>query len=135
MKALLLDTNAVIWFAEDTTSAEIRAIIEQAASENTVLVSPVTIYEITYLSRLGRLKLAIDAEQFVSRMISQEGVRIANIPAETARTAGELDTDVGDPLDRILMATAIAYDAVLVTHDRKILEFAAESKSFEALAC
>jgi PIN domain nuclease of toxin-antitoxin system len=53
--------------------------------------------------------------------ILTSGVREVPVLAEIAMRAAELDDLHGDPIDRIIVATAIAEDAVLLTADRSIL--------------
>ncbi len=45
------------------------------------------------------------------------------LSAEIALLAAELDELHGDPIDRIIVATALVEDAVLLTADRSILEW------------
>jgi len=50
-------------------------------------------------------------------------VREIGLSAEIAMTAVELEELHGDPLDRIIVATALIEDAVLITADRPLLEW------------
>ena len=45
------------------------------------------------------------------------------LSAEIALLAAELNELHGDPIDRIIVATALVEDAVLLTADRSILEW------------
>lgn len=45
------------------------------------------------------------------------------LSAEIALLAAELDELHGDPIDHIIVATALVEDAVLLTADRSILEW------------
>ncbi len=45
------------------------------------------------------------------------------MPAEIAMRAAELDELHGDPIDRIIVATAIVEGALLLTADRRILDW------------
>ena len=45
------------------------------------------------------------------------------LSAEIALLAAELDELHGEPIDRIIVATALVEDAVLLTADRSILEW------------
>jgi PIN domain nuclease of toxin-antitoxin system len=51
------------------------------------------------------------------------GVREIGLSAEIAMSAVELEDMHGDPIDRIIVATALALDAVMLTADRPILEW------------
>jgi PIN domain nuclease of toxin-antitoxin system len=49
------------------------------------------------------------------------GVREVGLSAEVAMTAMELEDLHGDPFDRVIVATALTEDAVLLTADRPLL--------------
>ena len=51
------------------------------------------------------------------------GVREIGLSAEIAMGAVELEGLHSDPIDRIIVATAVAHDAVLLTADRAILQW------------
>jgi PIN domain nuclease of toxin-antitoxin system len=48
-------------------------------------------------------------------------VREIGLSAEVAMTAVELEDLHGDPFDRVIVATALTEDAVLLTADRPLL--------------
>jgi PIN domain nuclease of toxin-antitoxin system len=60
------------------------------------------------------------------------GVREVPVSAEVAMRASELDELHGDPIDRIIVATALAEDAVLLTADRPILDWPGKMRRQDA---
>ena len=57
-------------------------------------------------------------------------VRIAELSASIAIDAGRIPRDVlGDPMDRLLVATAAEMDATLLTADARIFQYAARSRT------
>jgi PIN domain nuclease of toxin-antitoxin system len=54
------------------------------------------------------------------------------LSAEIALLAAELDELHGDPIDRIIVATALVEDAVLLTADRSILEWKGKMRRQDA---
>ena len=72
----------------------------------------------------------------VRALFSAPGVATATISAEVACAAGMLDDGFhGDPVDRIIVASAIVYGADLMTRDKAILRLATASKKFRCIAC
>jgi PIN domain nuclease of toxin-antitoxin system len=113
---LLLDTRAVIWFAEDAPqlSASAAAAIEDAA--NDVLLSAVVAWEIAIKRGLGKLHAA---NSYVDVMLAA-GSRELPVTTAHAQRVEDLPLHHSDPFDRLLVAQAIAEDAAIVTNDRRI---------------
>jgi PIN domain nuclease of toxin-antitoxin system len=61
--------------------------------------------------------------------IGGAGLRLAPLSRESALEAGLVSRDaVPDPLDRLIVATARQSDALFVTADRRILDYAASRR-------
>jgi PIN domain nuclease of toxin-antitoxin system len=82
----------------------------------------VVIFEIGWGLRRGRIEGPANVRAWRNRLLSL-GVREIGLSAEIAMTAVELEDLHGDPLDRIVVATALVEEAVLLTADRQILEW------------
>jgi PIN domain nuclease of toxin-antitoxin system len=54
------------------------------------------------------------------------------LSAEMALLAAELEDLHGDPIDRIIVATALIEDAILLTADRAILEWSGKVRRQDA---
>lgn len=116
---VLLDTHALIWALEGSSklSKAARRAIEN--TQNDVLVSAASAWEIAIKKAMGKLSVpddlieVIDAAGFVRRPLGfAEARRLESLPA--------LHTD---PFDRMLVAHALEEGAVLVTRDREIARY------------
>jgi PIN domain nuclease of toxin-antitoxin system len=88
------------------------------------------------LTRRGRLAPAAAIEEYVRVLFSQPGVVVAALTPSIALAAATLpDKSIADPADRILIATAMAYGAQLVTRDRKIRGYAKTVANLRCIAC
>jgi PIN domain nuclease of toxin-antitoxin system len=128
MNPLLLDTHVLVWMVEgsDQILSTTREEIEQAAAEDTLLVSAITPWEIALLVSKSRLRLSCDVGEWVDTALKKPGVSLAPLLPSIAVASTRLPWDVHpDPADRILLATARHLGATLVTADRQILEYAA----------
>jgi PIN domain nuclease of toxin-antitoxin system len=76
--------------------------------------------EAAYAVRRERLRLDRPFDQWVVEAKRSDGVETLPFEASVAALAGELDWPHGDPMDRGIVATAIAHDAELVTSDERI---------------
>jgi PIN domain nuclease of toxin-antitoxin system len=119
---ILLDTHVIIWLltARGRLSASAQKAILQARIAGEALVySPVSLYEIAYAARRNRLPLNAPAEKFIAAIEAR--LEMVPLTAKIAVCAAQLpDTFHGDPMDRIITATAIMEDCVLITRDDRI---------------
>ena len=119
---ILLDSQVVIWLAltPERISRAAAAAIQQAASAGeTPGISVVTLYEVANAIRRRRIQPAMRPQAFLERIKS----RFAAIPVSEAiavRAAELADPFHGDPMDRLITATAIIERRTLVTSDEKI---------------
>lgn len=125
---LLLDTHAWIWTVEGAqrrVGPRSRRLIAQAAGQEAVRVSSMTVFEIVALHTAGRLQLSRPVEEWIEESFDRPGVRLAELTRVAAADAGFIPrAALSDPLDRILVATARQLDATLVTGDSAILAYA-----------
>jgi PIN domain nuclease of toxin-antitoxin system len=98
------------------------AAIEMADS---ILVSPLTCWEIATLHRLGRIELDREPTTWVRDLLRSDRIATAPLSSEAAAWAGTLDDAFpGDPIDRLLYATARDHRIPLVTKDERMRAFA-----------
>ncbi len=125
---LLLDTHVWIWLADGVASSISRAavaLLRGAHAEARLYVSPISVWEVATLVRKGRLGLSQDIRPWVGRALA-EGIRFAQFTADVALDSGLLPgVPPRDPADQMLIATARALGATLVTRDREILAYGA----------
>ncbi len=89
-----------------------------ARSRGGLAIAGVTLYEIAWLSRNHRISLD-SVESFLSS--TEAHFLVLPVTGSIARLAAELpDTYPGDPMDRIIGATALDRGVPLVTKDREI---------------
>jgi len=119
---ILLDTHVVVWLltADDQLSGRARAAILQCrAGGESLAFSPVSAFEIAYSARRGRLPLDASVEDFMAAVQSE--LELAPLTAEIAICAANLPEPFhGDPVDRLIAATAIVNGCTLITRDNKI---------------
>lgn len=110
---LLLDTNVVIWWLEDSDrlGSAARNAIDDGSNE--VYVSAVSACEISIKSSLGKLRTPTDLEQ----QISKNFFMALPITVEHGVAVHELPLHHRDPFDRILIAQARCEGLTVVTSD------------------
>ncbi|MBZ9897908.1 MULTISPECIES: type II toxin-antitoxin system VapC family toxin [unclassified Mesorhizobium] len=134
---LLLDTCAIIWIAlNEPIRPEAKTAINTAAAvDEKIRVSPISAWELGLLSANGRLAAAKSPTSIFGEVIATPGIKVEALSPglliESSFLPGSLH---GDPADRILIATARAFDLTLVTRDQSILDYA-RAGHVRALAC
>jgi PIN domain nuclease of toxin-antitoxin system len=124
---ILLDTHVLLWYSEGAhrLAGGPRARIEEAFASGEAAVSAISFWEIAMLVRKHRLEFAEPVSRWVARLCAASQVHVENVSWEIAVAGGDFSDDVhGDPIDRIIIATARHYDWPLVTADRAILAYA-----------
>lgn len=122
---MLVDTHIWLWFlAGDShlSESEVKAM-QTAQKHQALFLSGISVWEVAMLQKQGRLALHQPIETWIP--VALEGFQLIPIGSEIAIESVNLpDCDHKDPADRFIMATARLHSIPLLTHDRKILEYA-----------
>lgn len=128
-QGILLDTHTWIWLFQGSKelSEDIIVKINQAGSQGEIFISAISVWELSMLVAKDRVTLAKSIHQWVEDSLSQPGVNLSlltpAIAIESSFLPGEFH---GDPADRIIVATARINNLILLTRDRKILQYGSE---------
>jgi PIN domain nuclease of toxin-antitoxin system len=115
-----LDTHTWVWWVDGDPRLS-QAAQDAIESDGELAVSTISVWELTTLERLGRLRLLPDVRTWVRRALAQHGLSQHIVTMEIAFVAGSLLAPFpGDPADRIIYASALANDAQLVSADRRL---------------
>ena len=119
---LLLDTHTVLWLTEQAPrlGRAARRRCDAALDAGELAVPTVVFFELSWALRRGRLEGPADIRGWRINLLAL-GLREIALSAEIALRATELDDLHGDPFDRMIVATALVEDAVLLTADRPLL--------------
>jgi PIN domain nuclease of toxin-antitoxin system len=123
---LLLDTHVWIWLmlGDERLNLSFRRAVEQYKEEERILISAISVWELGMLVERERIQLEIDCLDWVEQALSSLNIALIPLTPRIAIGSSRLpEKPHGDPADRILIATAHELNAVLVTHDQKILEY------------
>jgi PIN domain nuclease of toxin-antitoxin system len=119
---LLLDTHILYWslFEPARLSPEVRLSI--SSPENSVLFSAASIWEIAIKSGLGRINLQVTVNE-VAGAAEEIGFEELPVRAAVAATVAALPMHHRDPLDRLLIAQAMAEPALFYTRDGALARY------------
>jgi PIN domain nuclease of toxin-antitoxin system len=128
--ALLLDTHVWLWLFEGVAAELAPSLVrtlEAAGRDRRLLVSVLSVWEIAMLEARRRVRLSMDCRAWVRRALQAPGLRLHGLTPAVAIESTRLPGTIhGDPIDRLLVATARLTGATIVTRDSRILDYAAD---------
>ena len=123
---IVLDTHAWIWWlsAPEKLSRKAQKLIERNLGDVQVRVSSISVWETAMLVARGRLRFETEFPSWLNDAVSVPGVKFHAVDNAVAYQSVNLPGAFhADPADRMIVATAMALDATLVSGDRKIQEY------------
>jgi PIN domain nuclease of toxin-antitoxin system len=121
---LLLDTHVWLWAVEAPEKLGRRTKALLLKAENDRLVSAISALEIARLCLDERVILSVSLNRWMEESARDLRLRQVNVDFAIALEAYSLpDAFHRDPVDRVLVATARTYQAVLLTADERILAY------------
>lgn len=123
---MLLDTHIFLWWLFD--DPKLPSVIKNHLQNlnNSILVSTVSVWEITTKFRIGKLPKASSIAANVPEWIIKSGFQPLSITPEHAQLAGSWKIDHRDPFDRMLAAQSKLEHLTLATTDKTISLFPIE---------
>jgi PIN domain nuclease of toxin-antitoxin system len=122
----LLDTHVWLWWVQDPDRIKesARRRLDAEESQNGLLVSAVSFWEIALKASIGKLVLPMDVQSWLAKARAYPGIRVIPLSAEAAVESTQLPGSFhNDPADRFLVAQARIRNIPLATADGKILPY------------
>ncbi|TVR90175.1 MAG: type II toxin-antitoxin system VapC family toxin [Trueperaceae bacterium] len=119
---VVADTHAWLWWlsGDASLSSAARSALERAFGDGELGVSAISVWEAAMLVKKGRLTLALPLDELVARCETLPGLRFLPVTPRIAFASVALEPLHADPADRMIAATALAHQAVLVTKDERL---------------
>jgi PIN domain nuclease of toxin-antitoxin system len=124
---IVVDTHVLLWalLQPEELTEEIKHQITLAQENSRLFISSISLWEIAMLKFKKRINIYEPIKDFLESITNINGISIKDISPEIAAESILLmDNFHGDPADRIIVATAKCYGAMLLTRDQKILTWA-----------
>lgn len=134
---LLLDTHVAIWLVADRLDQATVDLIAAAMSSGQTMISPISAWEIGLLSNRrssAAPTFAPSPLEWFERLVAGPLQLAPFTPAIAIGASSLPDWPHRDPADRLLVATARAVNAALVTRDQAILDYSAKGH-VQTIAC
>ncbi len=120
----LLDSHTLIWTIMDPPklSAKVRGILED--TDNRVLVSSVSFWEISLKYSLGKLDLQGIVPEQLPEITQQTGFELIELLPDEAATYHQLEANWHrDPFDRMLIWQAIQNKLTIISKDSHVTRY------------
>jgi len=114
---VLLDTHALLWWAQDDPRLPRRARSAIESFRNEVYVSAASAWEIATKVRLGKLPGAETFAMEFQERVEQLSFSALPISVQHAQRAGLLSGTHRDPFDRMLIAQALSEEMPIVSNE------------------
>ena len=119
---LLLDTHLLLWAAGSPGRLPLAARLLLEETQNELLFSAASLWEIAIKNALGRADFQVDA-RVLRRGLLDNGYQELAITSEHAVSIASLPPIHKDPFDRILVAQATVEGIVLLTMDAVVAQY------------
>jgi PIN domain nuclease of toxin-antitoxin system len=113
---LLLDTHTFLWFIDDSPQLSVHAksLLE---SDNDLLLSVASLWEIAIKYNLDKLKLPTPYEVFIPQQLTTNDIEILPISFPHLAAVSVLPRHHRDPFDRMIIAQAQVERVAIVSVD------------------
>jgi len=117
----LLDTHSLIWFQENNPKIPkpVMNIIQEP--DNVILFSQISLFEINIKQKIGKLPGFYVSAEEIYQQATKDGFTFIPIQNQHIYNYSKvpLIADHRDPFDRLLIATAIEENAIVLSADEK----------------
>jgi len=120
---ILLDTHTLVWYVNEDPQMP-AGLWQKINSENPILVSAISAWEMALLVQKERLLLNIPVEDWIKTATKYFPLTWIDLSAEICLKSTQLPGDFHqDPADRFIAATCILNNATLVTKDKRLQKY------------
>lgn len=117
---VLIDTHALLWFVEDSPRLSQAALTAMSDSDNSLVLSPASYWELAIKVSLGKYTLSKPLGEYFREAIRVYELAILPIDLAHAAIVAGLPHHHGDPFDRLLIAQAMAEELPIVSRDKAL---------------
>jgi PIN domain nuclease of toxin-antitoxin system len=113
------DTHSLLWYFTDDQRLSQKALksFESTVKEGQIIVPTVVLAEMLFIAKKGRIPLGFTAT--VAKIETLANFEIAPLDLDVLKIAEGIDVPL-EMHDKLIVATAIRYDACLITRDEQI---------------
>ena len=113
------DTHSLVWYftSDPRLSSKALSAFSEAESDGNIIVPAVVLAEIMFIAKKGRITISF--AETLDKIGESENFIIAPLDADILKIADKIEADL-EMHDKLIAATAIYYEAVLITRDENL---------------
>ena len=117
------DTHSILWYFTQDPRLSKRAleVFEGTVREGFIIIPAVVLAEIMFIAKKGRITLTF--EETLEKIERYENFDLAPLDLDILKIANKIEADL-EMHDRLIVATALYFNATLITKDRRIVNAA-----------
>ena len=121
---IVLDTHVLVWAASDDRKLgrKARTLLDQLWAIGKVAVPAIVFWEVGMLQARCRLRLPSPVREWRDAVLAAGAIELP-LDGMVAVRALDLSGLHDDPADRFIVATALVYEAALMTADERLLDW------------
>jgi len=124
---ILLDTHAIVWWANGDRRLSRKARLTIADPQTEVFISIASAWEIQIKASLTKLTLNKSVDALYRSMIIDQDFRMIGVELSDIDQLSKLPPHHRDPFDRMLVAQSLRGDFTLVTEDSVMSAYGART--------
>ena len=115
------DTHSIVWYFTDDTrlSRRVLDVFEKTIREGVIIIPTVVLAEIMYIAGKGKITLTFD--ETLQKIDSYENFIVAALDVKMLKVAEKIKVNL-EMHDKLIAATALYYNASLITRDPLIIK-------------
>lgn len=115
------DTHSLVWYFIDDPQLSKKAlnVFEKTIKDGIIIIPILVLAEIMYISKKGRITISF--QDTLNKIDESENFDIVPLDTNILKIADKLDIDL-EMHDRLITATAVSFNAPLITKDRSIID-------------
>jgi len=114
---LLFDTHTFIWWDSDPNRLSEQVLSLCQNSENELLLSVVSVWEMQIKHQLNKLELRLPLAELINEQCERNGIQLLSVTLDHVLALDNLPLLHRDPFDRLLVAQANVEDILLISGD------------------
>jgi len=116
-----MDTHSIVWYFTEDPRLSKRAleVFEATAKEGVMIIPAVVLAEIMFIAKKGKITLTF--EETIRKIEEYENFDIAPLDVDVLKVADRIETEL-EMHDKLVVATALHFNAALITKDRSIID-------------
>ena len=115
------ETHSLVWYFTDNPRLSKSALdaFEETTRNGLIIVPSIVLAEIIYIAKKGKITLTF--EQTLKRLEEHENFEIAALDTDVLIIVDKIEADL-EMHDKLIVGTALQFDAALITKDKPIRE-------------